>query len=144
MSDVTTDTDTDTRQPYQLSYVIRISIASALTAGVAGFTAADMIALSQVSKWLPRAALTVVALVLIVWIAEIRVSRQLARNEAHLAKRLDQVDAHLAELLGRMERRLDRGPARDEYWHIYADVMGDLGGLDGEASTDSGRMPPRP
>ena len=106
MPDTSPDTTTDARQPYQLSYVIRLTIASAFTAGVAGFAVADMIALSQVAKWLPRAVLTVAALVLIVWVAEIRVSRQLARNEAHLATRLDEVEAQMAERLDRIEEHL--------------------------------------
>lgn len=109
MSDTSPDTDGDgdTRQPYQLDYVVRIAVASALTAFVAGFAISDMIVMSELAKWLPRAGLTVTALVLIVWIAEIRVSRQLARNDAHLAARLDEVEAHLTERLGQIEEQIE-------------------------------------
>lgn len=40
--------------------------------------------------------------------------------------------------------RLKTELTRDLYWQVYSDVLSDLGGLDGETSTDSGRLPRRP
>lgn len=54
-------------------------------------------------------------------------------------------DIRAARRAARIERQLTRrGLPRSEYWGVYSDVLDDLGGLDGEASTDSGRLPPRP
>lgn len=58
--------------------------------------------------------------------------------------RLDQLDARLDQLATLLDERLER----DRRWRVYADVLEDLGGVgngvDGENSTDSGHLPPRP
>lgn len=51
----------------------------------------------------------------------------------------------MAHRLARIEKQLELKPlTRTEYWGVYSDVLTDLGGIDGEGSTDSGRLPPRP
>jgi len=71
-------------------------------------------------------ALAVVAVVALVqWLGEIRTDRRLAQQD----RRLAQIDERIK---------------RSQYWRVYSDVLTDLGGIDGETSTDSGRLPPRP
>jgi IS1 family transposase len=42
------------------------------------------------------------------------------------------VEQRLARRLDKIERRMDR----TEYWRVYADVLNDLSGIDGETSGD--------
>lgn len=112
------------RQPFRLRHVVRIALAAGAAAFAGGLVVADLHRAST-GGGLSRLAAMIAAVMLLVWVSEIRVARQLARNEAHLSRRLD-----------RIEHRLDKGPGRDEYWHIYSDVMADLAGLDGETSGD--------
>ena len=106
------------RPPFQWRHVVQLAAVTAVTAFAAGYVISDLDgpAIAQ----LPLIGLSVAAVLLIVWLAEIRVSRQRARNEAHPAARL----------------------TRTEYWQVYSDVLADLGGGgDGEPSGD---IPPSP
>lgn len=114
------------RQPFHRRHVVRLTLAAGAAAFCGGYVAAGFA--DATASWLPRVSLTVAAVLLIVWIAEVRVSRHLSRLEVNLTARL-----------ARIEARIEGGPTRQEYWSIYSDVLNDLSGIDGETTADLGR-----
>lgn len=101
-------------------------MASSAVAFCVGYVAGDFNV--AMVDWFPRVVLVVAAVLLIVWITEVRVSRQLARNELEVVVQLSRIEA-----------RIEGGPTRPQYWQIYSDVLNDLSGVDGEETIDLGR-----
>lgn len=88
--------------------LVRIAIAGAVAASAIGFIVADL------DSTVMAACVRLAAAVSLVMISHWLVERRLAR-------RLDQI-----------EKRLERAG----YWRVYADVLNDLSGIDGESSGD--------
>lgn len=119
-------------QPYQTRQLLRVAVAAGAVAFAAGLIVARLDD-DEMLRGLPRTALAVTAVALLLWVSEIR-----------LEHRLSQMRTEQAAFQARMELMLDERLERQRRWRAYADALSDLSGVDGETSTDSGRMPPRP
>lgn len=111
-------------QPFQRRQSIQLCVIVAAGSAALGYLIADL-ERTALLPWLPRAAVVVAAVALLLWISEVRQSRQLARAQAEVEHRL----AHIEQCL-----------QRSEYWRAYSDVLADLGGIDPDTSGDIPRV----
>lgn len=106
------------KQPFQRRHMYRLAIAVGATTGSAGYILGGNGRGAE--EWLARVALSVAAVLLIVWVAEIRMSRQIARSEERARQQLDQVAASVTSRLDQLEYRLEARLEKAEYaeWYI--------------------------
>lgn len=118
-------------QPYQTRQLLRVAIAAGAVTFAVGVYVANLDNVES-AQGLPRAALVVTAVGLLLWVSEVRLERRLAQM------RIEQ-----AAFQARMERLLDARLERQRRWGAYADVLSDLGGIDGESSGEFPKAPLR-
>lgn len=121
------DPDKPPPRPFSLGDLLRVAATTLIAGGALGYLIADYD--DDTMHGLARIASSVGLVTVVLLIFELR--------------RRCQVE-QVRETLEEVRRLLDERLERQRRWDAYTDALSDLAGIDGESSTDSGRMPPRP
>lgn len=87
-------------QPFHRRQLVRMALAAGATAFAGGFIASHAME-TAVLDWVPRVAVVVASVTLVLWITEIRLARQMARLETGLLSHLAAIERRLDERLGK-------------------------------------------
>lgn len=94
------------QQPFHRRHVWRIATATGVLTLITGYIVADLD--HTTARWLPPVAAAVAAVTLIVWLAEIRVTRRLARAEARQLSMEAQQAARQQALVAQLHSHIDQ------------------------------------